>query len=410
MLAFGASSASAFEGPTADFGATVSGPDGTTADSDVAYSITVVNGGPDAAEEAALNDVVPAGTTFVSLSQDSGPAFSCTTPAGTSGPVSCTVATLASGASAAFTLTVHVAPGTPGGSYVTDTATASTTSFDPNSENDTSTTSTLVGPVVNADMSVSQTPLDGALPGANVTYSVTVANNGPDAADATLTDLLPDPTTFVSLAQTTGPAFTCSTPAVGAGGTVSCSVASIPSGAHATFTLVVNVPSATESGTWLTNFATVGTSVHDATSENDESSTSTLVASADLSVTESGPSRGVVRGTLTYSITVSNAGPDIAGSVVLTDVVPMRTTLVSFTQMSGPAFGLSMPVAGGTGTVTASTGSLGPGASAAFTLVVRIDPVTSGRIMITNIAKIASLTADPNRANNSFRRSAMVRR
>ena len=68
-------------------------------------------------------------------------------------------------------------------------------------------------------------------------------NGGPDpAVNATLTDTLPGDLTFVSLTQTSGPAFACSTPSAGAGGTVSCANPSMAAGAGAGFTLVVHVP------------------------------------------------------------------------------------------------------------------------------------------------------------------------
>ena len=51
--------------------------------------------------------------------------------------------------------------------------------------------------------------------GQNLTYTITVTNNGPDAADAvSLSDTLPAGTTFVSLASPGG--WSCTTPAVGA--------------------------------------------------------------------------------------------------------------------------------------------------------------------------------------------------
>jgi uncharacterized repeat protein (TIGR01451 family) len=45
------------------------------------YSISITNNGPSDAQTVALSDTLPAGTTFVSLSQGGGAAFVCTTPA-----------------------------------------------------------------------------------------------------------------------------------------------------------------------------------------------------------------------------------------------------------------------------------------------------------------------------------------
>jgi uncharacterized repeat protein (TIGR01451 family) len=61
--------------------------------------------------------------------------------------------------------------------------------------------------------------------------------------------------------------------------------------------------------------------------------------SADLAVTKTDILDPVVAGSnLTYTITVTNAGPNNARSVQLTDPVPASTTFVSFTAPpAGPA-------------------------------------------------------------------------
>jgi uncharacterized repeat protein (TIGR01451 family) len=67
---------------------------------DVSFTISVSNFGPDDATNVALADLVPDVTTFVSLMQVSGPSFSCTDS-------NCTIATLARGARANFTAVYH---------------------------------------------------------------------------------------------------------------------------------------------------------------------------------------------------------------------------------------------------------------------------------------------------------------
>ena len=73
---------------------------------------------------------------------------------------------------------------------------------------------------------------DPALAGENVTYTITVTNAGPNhAAAAVLSDTLPANTTFVGFNQSSGPAWTCTTPGTGSGGTISCSIATLSAGA-----------------------------------------------------------------------------------------------------------------------------------------------------------------------------------
>src|SRR5262249_9613033 len=154
--------------------------------------------GPSDASSVVMTDAIPANTTFVSEVQTTGPVFSCTTPAvGGTGTVSCTLATLLSGASATFTLTVHINSGTSG-AMIVNTANVSSATTDPNPGNSTSPATTTVT-AVNADISVVKTAAATAQVGANLSYDITVTNNGPsDSGAVTLTDVLPPNMTFVS--------------------------------------------------------------------------------------------------------------------------------------------------------------------------------------------------------------------
>ena len=144
------------------------------------------------------------------------------------------------------------------------------------------------GPVVGADLGVTKSGSPKQVPAdSDITYTITVINAGPeDAIDATLTDTLPGNLTFVSLAAPAG--WTCSTPAPGMGGTVSCSNPSLAPTGGEVFTLVGHVPAGTPEGTVYTNTASVSTSTFDPNEENNSASTSNTVtgASADMAVTK----------------------------------------------------------------------------------------------------------------------------
>jgi uncharacterized repeat protein (TIGR01451 family) len=203
--------------------------------------------------------------------------------------------------------------------------------------------------------------------GQNLTYTLTVSNAGPDAASsASLPDVLPAGTTFVSFVQTSGPAATLTTPPVGGTGTVIATLATLASGATATFALTANVNAATPAGTIITNTATVTSITSDPSPANNSATTTTTVTgtSADLLVTKTGPATVISGQNLTYTLTVSNAGPDAASSASLPDVLPAGTTFVSFVQTSGPAATLTTPPVGGTGTVIATWATLASGATA----------------------------------------------
>src|SRR5260370_14384056 len=109
-----------------------------------------------------------------------------------------------------------------------------------------------------SDAFVTKSAPASAAVGSNVTFAVDVGNAGPDdAPNFTLTDTLPGGGTFVSESQSSGPSFNCTNPAPNAaGGTVTCTIASLASRAAAEFSIVINV-SAAPAGTTLINTATV---------------------------------------------------------------------------------------------------------------------------------------------------------
>ena len=382
----------------ADLSVTKSGPAQAPAGSDVSYTVTVINVGPDDAAAVVLDDPTPAGMTFVSAGQASGPAFTCSTPpVGGTGTISCTAAALPAAASASFTFVFHIPPATPPGTTFVNIATASSGTFDPNSENDSGLAATTTPPAAQADMGVTKTGPGNAGPGTDVVYTIVVTNGGPDAAsNVTLSDTLPGTMTFVSLAQS-GMPMTCGTPPVGSGGTVTCTAATYPAGGSTTLTLTVHVPPATPSGTFFQNSATVAATTADPTPENDTSSTGLLVSNADLSVTKAGPAAVTAGNTVTYTLSIANGGPDAAVNAQLIDTLPPNTTFVSLTQNTGPAALCSPPPVGGTGTVSCVISTFASGAQATFTLVIRAGNTTS----ITNTATAVSDSFDPDPNNDA---------
>ena len=113
--------------------------------------------------------------------------------------------------------------------------------------------------------------------GSNITYAITLSNAGPtNASTVTVTDAVPAGTTFVSLSAVAG--WSCTTPAVGATGTISCANSSLAVG-DAGFTLVVNVNPSTAGGTILSNTASVTSTASDTVLTNNSASASTLVNS-----------------------------------------------------------------------------------------------------------------------------------
>lgn len=382
---------------SADVSITKSAPPTATAGgANFTYIVTVTNGGPDATDVSWV-DTLPNGINFVSLQQNTGPSFSCSTPPQTVNTISCSAPALANAASAQFTITVNASSSVANGTVITNTATVTTSSADPNANNNTSSASTTVSS--NADISIVKSGPATQTAGSNINYTIVVTNNGPStAASVSWTDTLPAGETFSSLTQNSGPAFNCTT-----GATISCSIASLASGATASFSLTVQTSPSASAGT-LTNTAVVTSSTPDSTPGNNTSSfPTTLQQSADVAVTKSGPAAATAGSNVTYTITVANNGPSDAASVTLADTLPAGTTFVSENQTSGPAFNCTTGA-----TVTCSIASLPSGASAVFSVTVAFSGGLANGSTVTNTANVTSTTADPNPVNNTSSSVATV--
>jgi serine protease len=131
---------------------------------------------------------------------------------------------------------------------------------------------------------------------------------------------------------------------------------------------------------------------------NAAAAVASVVQSADLgiAITDS-PDPATVGNNLTYTITVSNAGPTPATAVSVTDVLPGGVTFVSAAPSQGTC--------SGTTTVTCNLGTINNAAGATVTLIVRPTATTA---VLTNTASVASSTPDPALGNNSATTTTMV--
>src|SRR5438093_837500 len=100
-------------------------------------------------------------------------------------------------------MTVHVASSTPAGSTISNTASVTSSTSDPNPANDSATAQTAV--VTTADLSVTKSGPISTPPNSTAVYTITVKNNGPsDATNVTLSEVVPAGTTFAAASETTG--------------------------------------------------------------------------------------------------------------------------------------------------------------------------------------------------------------
>jgi uncharacterized repeat protein (TIGR01451 family)/CSLREA domain-containing protein len=113
-----------------------------------------------------------------------------------------------------------------------------------------------------------------------------------------------------------------------------------------------------------------------------------LAEQADLEISKAdSPDPVTVGDNLTYTITVTNNGPDAATNVVVTDTLPSGVTFVSASPGCVHAAGV----------VTCNLGTIAVGDSVTITIVVTVTAPGT----ISNTATVTSDTLDPNTANNS---------
>lgn len=115
------------------------------------------------------------------------------------------------------------------------------------------------------------------LSGASLAYTLTVENSPSDAAETlVVSDHVPAGTAFVSLAAPSG--WSCSAPAAGTTGAVTCSSAFLAAGATASFTVVVGVECSLPDGTAISNTATVTSGTFDPVPANNSSAATVAVS------------------------------------------------------------------------------------------------------------------------------------
>jgi len=235
-------------------------------------------------------------------------------------------------------------------------------------------------PLVTApDLALSSNAPTSVTLGGNVTYTLTVTNNGTaGATGVALTDTLPAGVSFISASGGVTPV----------SGVLTFSIGSLAAGASDSFTIVVT-PTASGS---LTNTAVASMSQTDTTPADNSVTLTTAVSSPtasapDLALTGTGPASVTLGSNVTYTLTATNDGTAVATSVKVTDTLPAGVTFVSASGGVTPASGV----------VTFNVGSLAAGANAGFTIVVT--PTAAGTL--SNRASVSGTQTDPSPADNS---------
>ena len=319
----------------------------------VTFRLTLNNNGPNQASNVDVTDQLPPGLTFVSATPSQGSYVSNT------GLWS--VGNLANGGSA--TLDIEAMVTTTGG--INNIAIISDLDeVDPNPSNDQDDDNV---PAQQADLSLIKTASSNTPNlGDDVTFTLTLANNGPNTAtNVAVTDQLPAGLTFVSATPSQG--FYNS-------GTGLWTVGTVTNGANATLELIATV---TTTDT-VTNQAQISNSDQtDPNPGNDSDDESVDGQQADLSLTKTATPPDATNGDrLTYTITITNDGPDAATGVTVFEQLP-ATGLTNISSTPSQGTFPATPDIWNVGTIPA-------GGSATLTIVADVttfDP-------IVNVARI----------------------
>ncbi|HCK78885.1 MAG TPA: hypothetical protein DHW34_02590, partial [Actinobacteria bacterium] len=358
------------------------------------YTLDVINRGPSVAQGTiTVADAVPAGATFVSAS---GSGWNCALASGT---ITCQRAANLGVQVSAPQITVIVDVDQGRTSAVTNTATVSGPTTDPDPSNNSSTVEKV--PDTSADLVMQKSSTAPVVAGSTGVYRLRVRNLGPSAAQAvTVVDPLPTGLTYQSFSSVTG-SWSCSA----SGQSVTCSLSGAQDAGTTTEVDITVQASSGLSGD-VTNTATVNSTTPDPDpSSNTDSDTSPPVTSADLSITKSHTAAAIAGSNLAFTLTVSNNGPsDSQGPITVTDVLPAQ---MSFVSASGT--GWSCSHSSGTITCTRAATLVASADAPAITVVALIDP-DAGPAQLANTAVVdPGPTEDPDLFNNTSTDEVEVR-
>jgi uncharacterized repeat protein (TIGR01451 family) len=345
---------------------------------EIVYTITVTNNGPIGAANVVVTDTLPAAFNYLADTDTcSGVAV------GDTGVLTCQLGTLAAGASRSFQIKGSIDPDLGGATSITNRAVVSSAANESDPADNVAVLTHLVNEL--ADVRVTKLCKPDTFPapaGTSGVCSIFVTNDGPSAAR------------LVNLVDThvSSGAFSLSTSSLGciAGATtVTCALGTIQPGA----TVQVDVNVTSNAQVDVNDVARATSATPDPNLGNNEARAGlSFAASADLSITKSGPTDATAGTQFTYILTVDNAGPSTAQNVVVSDELPADVDFVSALASVGSFTAVNGTITWNLGTVAVAD----PAQTLHITVFVHPDATGS----LINNAAVTSTTSDPNIANN----------
>ena len=368
--------------PIADIGvAKVIDTDPVIPGEPVQFTITVVNNGPSDAQVVRVSDSIDSAiTNLATTNADCG--F-------TGQLLACTIATIGPGAANAADVIVT---GDLDPSFLGDLEnTVMISTATPQGADGTPNTATASEPAApSADLMLSKTAApDPVVAGEDVTYEITVTNNGPsDATGVTVDDVLPSGLTLVTVFSSQG---ACTA--------LPCVLNTIPDQGSATVTVVATVDS-DRLDVDPNNASVTATTPDPNPGDNNADADPEVGSSADVRVDKLLSTPTAVPGSpLRWTITVTNDGPSDALAMEVTDTLPTEiiNAVISSSQGGCTAFPCQL-------------GTIPAGSSATVTIDAEL-PASTPLGSLTNSATATSIdpdgpggiepTPDPDSTNNT---------
>ena len=317
-------------------------------------------------------DDLPASLTLVSATPDQG---TCTE----TDPVDCDLGTMLSGDMAEIVIVATVGTDQAGNS-ISNTASVSATTPDPDLSNNEDTVSVDVpgekGREADLRVTKGASPKNGLRIGDLVTYTITVDNLGSeDAQNATLTDEFDFAVKLISADPSQG---TCDVAKP-----IECDLGTIPNGGTVTIEVEARPK---ESGNELVNTAAAETTTEESDLENNQDTAAINVGRADISLAKKVDQKVARSGdVVTFTITLRSETKVAIDKVKVCDRVPNRLALVN------------APGATVNGGVPCWTVSLAPQEKREFELKARVKRTKVERHVV-NVATAVSPEAEREKA------------
>ncbi|AWM13994.1 hypothetical protein DI487_09085 [Flavobacterium sediminis] len=284
------------------------------------YNVTVTNYGPGVATNVVVSNPIPAGITYFSWTGSNG-------SYGINAPLNNTIASLAVGQTITYVITLEV-PFSVSGDF-TNQASATSSTFDPDMANNTSqdtdiNSNSFVGNVAVSIVDNTSTYDQGG----QITYTVTVVNYGPQIS-SNIDVLVPMPTGITSFSWT-------GNGNSGVNADLDDVITSLSPNETVVYTVVVDVPSGFTGDLVLDASANSTVMFDSETANNSAQDVNVQGNVADIVVTNTDNNTVYVPGTTnTYTITVTNNGPDDAVNVQIENLIPAGITGFSWTGTNG---------------------------------------------------------------------------